>query len=142
MNPRNACFNDTSFWIAVLQRSDLHHDRATRWREYLVRSNADLVTTEPVLWEILNYFSSPVARPHAMHVYPTCHHEPHIHVIGYSDELISAATALYEQRGDKAWGITDCFSFHVMQQHHLIRALTSDSHFEQAGFNALLLAEP
>jgi predicted nucleic acid-binding protein len=44
----------------------------------------------------------------------------------------------YESRPDKAWSLTDCISFVVMNQHGLTEALTGDHHFEQAGFTALL----
>ena len=45
---------------------------------------------------------------------------------------------LYEARMDKEWGLVDCLSFHVMWDRGLTKALTSDEHFEQAGFVALL----
>jgi len=45
---------------------------------------------------------------------------------------------LYRQRPDKEWGLTDCLAFVVMRQRGLTEALTSDEHFEQAGFKALL----
>jgi len=43
---------------------------------------------------------------------------------------------------DKEWGITDCYSFAVMRSLGVNAALTADHHFEQAGFDALLLREP
>ncbi len=42
------------------------------------------------------------------------------------------------RRLDKDWSLTDCISFAVMQERSLTEALTSDHHFEQAGFTALL----
>jgi uncharacterized protein len=53
--------------------------------------------------------------------------------------LLSGALTLYEARADKLWGLTDCISFVVMQRRGLTEALTSDRHFHQAGFRALLL---
>ena len=42
--------------------------------------------------------------------------------------------ALYEQRPDKKWSLTDCLSFLIMADEGLTEALTGDHHFEQAGF--------
>ena len=39
---------------------------------------------------------------------------------------------------DKAWSLTDCISFVVMQDHGIVEALTGDRHFTQTGFVALL----
>jgi hypothetical protein len=49
--------------------------------------------------------------------------------------------ALYEQRLDKAWSLTDCISLEVMREWNIHDALTSDRHFAQAGFRALLMEE-
>ncbi|MDP7134637.1 MAG: PIN domain-containing protein, partial [Planctomycetota bacterium] len=46
------------------------------------------------------------------------------------------------ERLDKGWSLTDCVSFVVMQERGLVDALTTDLHFQQAGFRALLLQDP
>lgn len=53
-------------------------------------------------------------------------------------ELLARAIALYTNRSDKEWGLTDCISFVVMQERGLTDALTTDHHFVQAGFHNLL----
>jgi predicted nucleic acid-binding protein len=40
---------------------------------------------------------------------------------------------------DQSWSFTDCFSFRVMHLLRLRDALTTDKHFREAGFNALLI---
>jgi predicted nucleic acid-binding protein len=55
-------------------------------------------------------------------------------------KLFHRALDLYEARMDKEWGLVDCLSFLVMSDRGLTEALTSDEHFEQAGFIALLRA--
>jgi predicted nucleic acid-binding protein len=45
---------------------------------------------------------------------------------------------LYRQRLDKEWGLSDCVSFIVMSDQHLTDALTTDGHFQQAGFRPLM----
>jgi hypothetical protein len=37
-------------------------------------------------------------------------------------------------RPDKEWSLTDCISFVAMNERNITDALTSDHHFEQAGF--------
>ncbi len=62
-------------------------------------------------------------------------------VLFYTTEfvlLLEAGWALYKQRPDKDWGLTDCISFVVMQREVKARAFTSDQHFAQAGFVKLL----
>ncbi len=46
---------------------------------------------------------------------------------------------LYRERPDKEWGLTDCVSFVVMRERGLTEALTTDDHFRQTGYRALLL---
>jgi hypothetical protein len=52
--------------------------------------------------------------------------------------LLERAIALHSSRTDKEWGLTDCISFVVMQERNLTQVLTTDRHFEQAGFQNIL----
>ncbi len=61
-----------------------------------------------------------------------------IEIVPDSEDLHARAFALYRARPDKEWGMTDCISFVVMQDAGLTIALTTDEHFEQAGFIKLL----
>jgi uncharacterized protein len=55
-----------------------------------------------------------------------------------SASLFRHGLQLYAARPDKAWSMVDCLSFVVMKQRRLRDALTTDDHFNQAGFRALL----
>ena len=50
----------------------------------------------------------------------------------------ASAWQLGESRLDKEWTLVDCASFIIMKQRSLMAALTTDHHFEQAGFIRLL----
>jgi predicted nucleic acid-binding protein len=57
----------------------------------------------------------------------------------YVDELLhQEALELLQQRLDKKWTLCDAVSFLLMQQQGIVEALTTDAHFEQAGFVRLL----
>lgn len=59
-------------------------------------------------------------------------------VIPVDNVLFRRAVEFYQAHEDKEWGLTDCISFIVMQEHGLTEALTTDKHFQQSGFRALL----
>jgi uncharacterized protein len=54
--------------------------------------------------------------------------------------LFERALTLFGARSDNEWGMTDCISFVVMQERNLTHALTTDGHFDQAGFENLLIS--
>jgi predicted nucleic acid-binding protein len=135
-------FVDTSFWIALLNRRDEHHARAVRWKNFVAATRTRLITSEAVLWEWLNASGSPLLRGRAAQGYRRCHGDDGITVVGFDDDLVRQAVALYEQRPDKGWSLTDCFSFVAMNHTSLRGALATDHHFKQAGFEPLLLQDP
>jgi hypothetical protein len=63
---------------------------------------------------------------------------PNVRIIPASRDLLERGFQLFSHRMDKAWSLTDCTSFVVMQEEGLTDALTTDHHFEQAGFTVLL----
>jgi len=67
---------------------------------------------------------------------------PDVEVVRTAPDLWARGWALYRQRPDKGWGLTDCLSFVVMNDMGLQDALTADDHFRQAGFRAVLLDSP
>jgi predicted nucleic acid-binding protein len=65
-----------------------------------------------------------------------------MHVVSVDTHLLLNGLQLYQARPDKAWSLTACISFIVMQEQDLVGAVTSDDHFRQAGFRAVLLEVP
>ena len=63
---------------------------------------------------------------------------PLVQVVYVDESLHREALALLQQRLDKSWTLCDAVSFLLMQQQGIVEALTTDVHFEQAGFIRLL----
>ena len=59
-------------------------------------------------------------------------------VIFVDGALHSKALTLLENRIDKNWSLCDAVSFVLMKDRSITEALTTDRHFEQAGFVRLL----
>ena len=142
MSDQPILFVDTLYWVALLNGRDEHHARVLRWNEFILKTGRTLVTTEAVFWETLNSLCSPMLRVRAAQGYRRCHDDPHVEIVGFASDLTAGALHLYADRPDKDWSMTDCLSFVVMEQRGIHEALTTDHHFEQAGFGALLRKEP
>ena len=61
-----------------------------------------------------------------------------IEVIWVREEMHELAMQLLFDRPDKAWSLCDAVSFVLMNERQLLNSLTTDHHFEQAGFVRLL----
>lgn len=128
----SALFADTFYWIALTNPLDTAHDRAQEFKNHIV-------TTEEVLIEYLNFFAAAGAhvRRKASLVVETIFREPLVRLIPQSPESFRAGFALYRDRPDKGYSLTDCISMTTMRREGLTEVLTNDRHFEQEGFRAL-----
>lgn len=125
-------FVDTFFWLAMLNRHDLHHQQAVQ-----MARPVRMVTTRAVQLEVMDAFSVPALRKLAVQFWRETNDGKDLLVIPLSDDLLSRAAAFFEKHSDKAWSMTDCISFVVMRERKIRDALTGDHHFEQAGFRIL-----
>ena len=127
-------FADTFYFIALVSPADAAHARAQEYAALVDR----VVTTEWVLLELADGLSDTDNR-HLFTVIRTgLYANPLAEVVPLDTGLHERAVALYAERADKEWSLTDCVSFLVMRDRGLTDALTADRHFEQAGFVALL----
>lgn len=131
-------FLDTSYAIALSSPGDQHHRRAAELAEQLEREGRRLITTRAVALEIGNALAKPRHREAAVALLGLLDRDPAIEVVPFSEALYRSAVELFAERRDKEWGLTDCMSFVVMRERGLTDALTTDRHFGQAGFRALL----
>lgn len=88
--------------------------------------------------EIGNALSKQRFRHAAVALLQALKFDPSVEIVPFSRELYDRAFTLFSQRPDKDWGLIDCVSFIVMQDHGIIQALTPDDHYRQAEFQAIM----
>jgi len=96
------------------------------------------VTTSWVLAELAAFMSQPPARALCLKLFEQLAREPLVEIVPADQKQFDSGFALYADRPDKCWSVTDCISFDLMNARGITDALSADHHFEQAGFRALL----
>lgn len=131
-------FLDTSYAVALVAPTDRHHLQAKDLAQDLERLRIRLVTTRAVLLEIGNSFSRSRYKTAVINLLTVLEVDPRVEILPFSEELFHRGFELFRQRPDKAWSLVDCVFFAVMRERKLQDCLTTDGHFAQAGFRALL----
>jgi predicted nucleic acid-binding protein len=131
-------FLDTSFAIALSSITDQNHARAVKLANQIETDKTRLVTTQAILLEIGNALSKQKYRVAAIQLLESLETDPGVEVVLLTNSLYRLAFNLFKKREDKEWGLVDCVSFIVMQERGISDSLTADTHFQQAGFRALL----
>jgi uncharacterized protein len=130
----SAVFADTSFYLAVLNPRDLAHSTALE----VGKQRRPVLLTDFILLELGNALSGASGRELFSRLVSHLRARDNVRIIPASRDLLDRGLELFSRRADKEWSLTDCTSFVVMKEEGLTEALTTDHHFEQAGFEALL----
>jgi predicted nucleic acid-binding protein len=135
-------FVDTSGWGHLVDPTQAFHSQAASLYRQARQQGARLVTTNYILTELVALLTSPVRLPRArvIEFISSLKASPYVDIIHIDAQLDSQAWDLLVERPDKEWSLVDCASFVVMRQAGIAEALTTDRHFEQAGFVRLLKA--
>ena len=131
-------FIDTVAWIALINRSDALYKQAHEIMKQLRNERMRLITTDFILMEVANSLSEPPLRSMSVSFINNLRKINTVRVIPASSELFEIGWKLYSERTDKGWSLTDCISFEIMNNEQIVKAFTSDHHFEQAGFIKLI----
>jgi predicted nucleic acid-binding protein len=140
MGPRDAVFIDTSGWVALLNRGDYLHALAIEAAKRIKLEQRRLITSDWVVAETGNGLARTqfrrrfVERMREFRTLPIAAAS----LFCVDDVVCERAMELYHRVDDKGWGLVDCASFVIMRELDITDALTSDQHFEQAGFRCLL----
>ena len=134
-------FADTAYWIALTNPFDQHHQAALDASSSLHKTS--IVTTDAVLTEFLNALAEKgqALRRAAIRSVDAILHNPMVKVLPQNRKSFASGFALYKARPDKGYSLTDCLSMTIMRERRLSSVLTTDRHFEQEGFVALMISK-
>lgn len=130
-------FLDTGYLLALELAKDQNHRAAARHWQGFLRQQPRLVTTTFVFDETVTFFNAHGHHAKAVEVGSNLRDSPSIRLIHVHERMFDAGWMLLQRHQDKRYSLTDCISFVVMRDLGIVRALTFDRHFVQAGFEVL-----
>jgi predicted nucleic acid-binding protein len=132
-----ALFVDTAGWTACVDESDPANDAACRARDGALEAGRRLVTTDYVIDETLTLLRMRFGVAVAEAWWNQVRGSSRLALESIDTGRADKARLLFFRYRDKDLSFTDCTSFVVMQELRIKDALTTDSHFQQVGFNML-----
>src|SRR6266699_1119399 len=129
----DSLFVDTSGWIEVFGKNNPQHKKAREILDIVIDERRLIITTNYVIAEFVGRGGNALVE-----VLDNILNLPNIKIEHIGVESHALAITLIRGRPDKDWSLVDATSFNVMTQRGIHEALTTDHHFEQAGFIKLL----
>jgi predicted nucleic acid-binding protein len=126
---------DTSGLLCYFDKGDARYaDAATFFHAALLRLTHSYVLAEFVpLCQVRR-----LNRAAALSFVVDLLNNPHVEVVWVDETLHRQAMSYLQARLDKTYSLCDAVSFLLMQERGITEALTTDRHFEPAGFRRLL----
>jgi uncharacterized protein len=125
-------FVDTSFWVALRNRRDAHHEEAVD----LLTARADdaLATTNHVRGETWTYLRRRAGHRSAVGFLDALRSSPRL-TVEYVELIVEEdALAWLRRHDEREYSFVDATSFAVMKRRRINEAFTFDGDFAAAGF--------
>ncbi len=133
-------FVDTAGWGNLVDTCQPYYSLAKTIYRSARQQKRRLITTNYIINELVTLMTSPLKIPRSQIIafIDSLKQSPQVDVIHIDSSLDERAWQYLKSRPDKDYSLTDCTSFILMEERAIQEALTSDRHFEQAGFIRLL----
>ena len=135
---RNDVFVDTSGLYALVDKKDASYGAAKDEVGRVTRTGQRLVVSDYVVDEAITLAKARSGARVALRILDLIEQSVGIRVERIDAGRFDEAKAFFRRHADHDYSFTDCSSFVVMRELGLRQALTSDRHFSEAGFEALL----
>lgn len=125
-------FADTSFWVALRNRRDLHHAEAVA----LLHLHADrgIVTSNHVRGETWTYLRRRAGHGAAVAFLDSIERSPRVRILPLAEKQEDEALRFLRQRDEREYSFVDATSFILMKSLRTREALAFDGDFSAAGF--------
>lgn len=133
-------FVDTAGWGHLFDSSQPYHSKASTIYRTARQTGREIVTTNYIIAELAALLTNPLSIPRktTVELLEGLKSSPYVEVIHVDSKLDEEAWQLFKRHQDKEWSLVDCASFVIMRERDSTEALTTDHHFEQAGYVSLL----
>lgn len=140
MPPSTLVFVDTSGWVRLLDRANSLHSEADAAFRRIIIAGQRFITTNYVFAELVPVLSvrTKGSREQTLAQIAIARQNAGLQTVHIDESHDLLAWAMLQRFRDKTWSLVDAASFVIMQERGVTEALTSDHHFEQAGFLRLL----
>jgi hypothetical protein len=132
-----ALFVDTSGWMAMADAADPAHAASQAARDDWLRAGGTLLSTDYVIDETLTLIRLRLGLDAASQWWEQVEGSPRVRWEWIDPTRAERARSWFFRWRDKDFSFTDCTSFVVMKELHQRRALATDRHFRQAGFEVV-----
>lgn len=133
-------FVDTSFWCALYNANDEHHQEALAIWKTLSSLPLRLYTSDYIFDETITLINHKISHSSAVAWGKTLLNSKALNILHIDDRIFSKSWGLFQEYIDKGFSFTDCTSFVLMQVNQIEMALAYDRHFSQAGFTVNQIA--
>lgn len=128
-------FVDTSFWVALRNRRDRHHEAALALLEE--HGGQPLVTSNHVRGETWTSLGRRIGHGPAVGFLDALEHSPRVSVTRVNEPLEADALRWLRRHDERDYSFVDATSFAIMRSGRMRSALAFDGDFSAAGFREL-----
>jgi uncharacterized protein len=127
-------FADTAGWMACADSADPAHVRSCTARDQWLEKEGLLLTTDYIIDETLTLLRLRLGLAAAEKWWHSIAASSRVQRELIHEERAERARGIFFRYRDKDFSFADCTSFALMREMRLRQALTTDTHFRQAGF--------
>ena len=137
MISRGNIFVDTSAWVALADKDDVHHKKASSVYPSLLKTHKSLVTNNLVIAETYILILKELGHKAALNFLEGVKSSPRISIIYSNEETEADAEEILTKYEDQDFSYTDAVSFAIMKRFKTKKAFCFDKHFKTAGFETI-----